>query len=266
MPNLSERDYTKLANAAAKDLVEHQIDLNESVDKLASNRQMNDEQLTRLVEATNNAAFNAMFEAKGKVGSADRLVEFKVASVKEILDKRISTEKARGETKVAAYVDEVWESRPLRSQREIEDSEQVKVAAYEEPAPSASKLARNAFQDAERLEKAIEHLRIEKIGSEVLLNDAVRETAAHFRSINTADRFPAFEKEAMALYGRDADVILDDVRASLRLQAVTRDYAKTASMIVMSTSSPAHTAMKRAIDHQTRLANIQTTLARHGRG
>ena len=69
MPILTDREYSKLAAAAAKDLVDSQIPLNDSIDKLASSYDMNDDQLARLCEASNNAAFNALFEARGKQGA-----------------------------------------------------------------------------------------------------------------------------------------------------------------------------------------------------
>lgn len=262
MPNVSERDYSKLASAAAKDLVDHQIDLNESVDKLASNHSMNDEQLTRLCEATNNAAFNALFEAKGKVGSADRLVEFKVASAKEILQKRVGTERVRGETKTAMYYDEVWERRELRGP--VQATEETKTAA--EHVPSSSQMKRIAVQDGRALDKALEHLRIEKIGAELELEDASRAAAQCFRGLYEAPEFSRFEKEAMAIHGDHADSILDGMRETLRLPAVRRNYTKTASMIVMNDKTAAHKAFARAVGAQKRLADIATTLARHGRG
>jgi hypothetical protein len=267
MPNVSERDYSKLASAAAKDLVDHQIDLNESVDKLAASRSMNDEQLTRLCEATNNAAFNALFEAKGKVGSADRLVEFKVASAKEILQKRVGAEKTASPKEM--IFDEAWERRELRGQARIEtflDEAAPFDKTASEALATSSQLRRLAVQDGRAFDKAIEHLRIEKIGAELELEDASRTAASCFRGLYEAPEFPRFEKEAMAIHGDDADAILDGMRETLRLPAVRRNYAKTASMIVMDDKTAAHKAFARAVVAQKRLADIQTTLARHGRG
>lgn len=268
MPNVSERDYTKLASAAAKDLVDHQIDLNESVDKLASNYSMNDEQLTRLCEATNNAAFNAMFEAKGKMGSADRLVEFKVASAKEILKKRVGAEKTASAK--GTVFDEAWERRELRGPVPVEATERPKLANWKPDMDfierSASQQRRLAVQDSRAFDKAIEHLRIEKIGAELEIEDASAAAVRCFRGLYTAPDFPAFEKEAMTIHGSDADVLLDGMRQELRLPAVRRDYTKTASKIVLNDKTAAHKAFARAVVAQKRLADIQTTLARHGRG
>lgn len=261
MPNVSERDYSKLASAAAKDLVEHQIDLNESVDKLASNYSMNDEQLTRLCEATNNAAFNALFEAKGKVGSADRLVEFKVASAKEILQKRVKSEKTASPKDMV--FDEMWERRELRGRVEPAYEETKTASEY---VPTKSQRKRLAVQDGRTLDKTLEHLRIEKIAAAIDLDEATAEASRCFRGLYTAPEFPRFEKEAMTIFGVDADAILDNMRTALRLPAVQRNYAKTASCIVLNDKTAAHKAFARAVAAQTRLANIQTTLARHGRG
>ncbi len=90
---LSESVYNKLAMQAAKALVEKDVPLNETLDKLAAEHDMNVEQLKRLCEATNNVTFNEAFAARGKQGSDDRLVEFKVANAGEILSARVGAEK-----------------------------------------------------------------------------------------------------------------------------------------------------------------------------
>lgn len=112
---ISESLYAKLASAAAKDLVEKQVPLNESVDKLAASHDMNTAQLERLCEATNNQAFTALFEQRAKQGSDDRLVEFAVAKPREILDKRVGAEKTAQLRVRPETFDAAWESRPLPS-------------------------------------------------------------------------------------------------------------------------------------------------------
>lgn len=261
MPTLTEREYTKLAAAVAKDLVEHQVPLNDSIDKLARDYGMNDDQLSRLCEATNNAAFNALFEAKGKQGSADRLIEFDVAKPKAILERRIAAEKtASVRTAAAPAFDAAYESRPLR----IAEPFAEKTAS--EALPHTPELtARQKEANARATEKALEHLAIEKIAQADAVQIAVANVAHNFRSIYARDAFGAFEKEAMALHGAVADPLLDQVRTILRLPAVVRDHAKVAHMVVATDRTEAHTALKAALAANDRYQKICVTLERHGR-
>lgn len=87
MAYIKEEDYQKLANAASIDLVDNNIPLNDSVSKLASQFEMNQDQLYRLCEATNNTAFNHIF--KKKASESERLVDFEVADPKKILGDQI---------------------------------------------------------------------------------------------------------------------------------------------------------------------------------
>jgi len=89
MGYIKEDDYSKLANAAAIDLVDNNVSLNDSITKLASQFELNQEQLYRLCEATNNTAFNHIF--KKKASESERLVDFEVADPKKILGDQIKT-------------------------------------------------------------------------------------------------------------------------------------------------------------------------------
>lgn len=263
MPILSDREYVKLANAAAKDLVDHEIDLNDSLDKLASQYNMNDEQLARLCEATNNAAFNAVFESKGKQGSEDRLVDFKVASAKEILSRRVAAEKtAAARAPHTPAFDPAWESRPLRAASAVDYQEKTAM----EHAPTESQLRRYAVQNEQAHAKALDNLRIEKIAQEQIAQDAFETAVSIFRPMYAREKFARFEKEAMCLHGTAATPLLDGMRARLSMPEVTRQYHKVAQMIVLDPKTPAHTAFKKALNASKKAADYQTTLERHGRG
>ena len=344
MPSLNERDFSKLAAAAAKDLVDHGIPLNDSVDKIACSHDMNDEQLRRLCEATNNAAFNAMFEHKGKTGSADRIVEFDVAKPAEILKRRVGTAKqAMSKTASAQGFDRAWESRPLQRK----GSEQEKTASSpffkhmpelvdavspsvlrmvdEIPAHHHGSLAdavrrvangadmwapgvmdpairgmgggdaveqlveaarlkgvklgsvnteqsdalnaytsqRDRLRNSRSIDKAISHLRHEKIAAELAYNDAADRLYRHFRAMDRRPKFAEFEKDAMVLHGPAAEGTLDTLRKRLGLPAVTRNYAKIASRVVVSDRGEEHQFLKKALDALEKIAAIQATLTNH---
>lgn len=261
MPILTDREYSKLAAAAAKDLVDSQIPLNDSIDKLAASYDMNDDQLARLCEASNNAAFNALFEARGKQGADDRLVEFDVASPKTILEKRIGAAKtASARQPSSSSFDAAWESRPLRSALVEHVVETEKVASVD-----VLQEQRFARADARSVDKALEHLRHEKIAAEADALEALSDVVRHFRPMYARDGFTAFEKEAMILHGQDADALLDATRRALRMPEVTRSYEKVAHLVVTNDKTAAHRSFQRAVHAQRRVTNIQTALERHGR-
>lgn len=268
MPSLNERDFSKLAAAAAKDLVDHGIPLNDSVDKIACSHDMNDEQLRRLCEATNNAAFNAMFEHKGKTGSADRIVEFDVAKPAEILKKRVgSAKQAMSKTASAQGFDRAWESRPLaRPSLPLEktaaaDAPMSKTA--QDDAVNAYAAQRDRLRNARTIDKTLSHLRHEKIAAELAYNDASDRLYRHFRAMDRRPKFAEFEKDAMVLHGPAAEGTLDTLRKRLGLPAVTRNYAKIASRVVVSDRGEEHQFLKKALEALEKVSAIQATLTNH---
>lgn len=253
---LSESVYNKLAMQAAKALVEKDVPLNETLDKLAAEHDMNVEQLKRLCEATNNVTFNEAFAARGKQGSDDRLVEFKVASASEILSQRVGAEKtASVRTRLAPDFDPAWESRPLVTRAPLEKVAHVGDPFAEVPTKPASPLAMRA---------AYEHLRVEKIAEARRLADAANGVAACFRGMYERDAFSLFEKEAMTLHGALANEVLDHVRHTLDLPEVTRDFSKTAGLVVLNDKTQAHTLLKIAVQARGRLMVIHEALKQAG--
>ena len=88
MAYVKEDDYSKLATAIATDFVDQGISLNDSVSKLATDYSMNQEQVRRLCEATNNTTFNTVFKKRAETED-DRLVDFEVADANVVLGRQI---------------------------------------------------------------------------------------------------------------------------------------------------------------------------------
>ena len=259
MPSLNERDFAKLAAAAAQDLVDNGIPLKDSVDKIASRYDMNDEQLRRLCEASNNAAFNALFEKKGKTGSEDRLVDFDVAKPAEILRGRIDSAKtAMAKTASAQCFDAAWESRPLERAAPLAE----KTASAEDPLASY-RAHRDRTSNARSIDKALSHLRHEKIAAELEYTDTVDKLYRHFRAMDHRGKFGEFEKDAMVLHGQDAEGTLDSLRKRHGLPMVNRNYGKIASRVVVSDRSTEHQFLKKALAALEKVQQIQATLTNH---
>lgn len=267
MPILTDRDFAKLASAVAQDYVEHGTPLNDSIDKIASKYDMNEEQLCRMCEASNNATFNALFQAKGKEASADRIVEFDVAKPKEILSRRVGQAKqAQVKTaQVRPSFDAVWESRPLAGPA-LEEEKTASVKTAEDEMLEQHLERRAALRDARTLDKTLEHLRHEKIAAEISYGDALDKLYFHFRAVDRKPQFHGFEKDAMALHGEDASEPLDTLRRRLGMPAVNRDFSKVASRVVANAKGNEYALLKVALDAAERRRQIQSTLTHHARG
>ncbi len=265
MPALTDRDFTKFAQAAATDLVEGNIPLGSSVDKIASEYGMNDEQLRRLCEATNNAAFAAVFEAKGKTASEDRFVDFEIADANKILRTRMgaSSEKTAS---VSLELDPC-EYLPLAMTRRVHNAEAFEKSASDmvpampfDERPT-DKQRRLTAGDRRKIAAAAEHLRIEKIAAEQEYGFALEALTREFRKVTKSACFDEFEKEAMAAYGVPGDAVLDHLRKDLRLPEVTRQgHAKLAAYTIVDTKTLEHGLFKTALDHWTRIRHIEQVL------
>jgi len=108
MAYLNQKDISKLAEAVAADLVDNAVPLNESISKLASSMSMNQEQIHRLCEATNNTAFNKLFQKKAS--DEDRIVDFDIADPKTILKGKIS--EIEGDVKKEAHAYTAYSALP----------------------------------------------------------------------------------------------------------------------------------------------------------
>lgn len=260
MPVLTDTDFQRLAQAAATDLVQNDVPLSDSVDKLASAYGMNDEQLRRLCESTNNATFNAVFEAKGKTASADRFVDFEIADASKILRARMGAEKTAATVlEVDAAVDPS-EYLPLASTRhqDVPFSKTASELPFDE---RPTDKVRRDLAGRHKLAAAVEHLRIEKVAAEQQYGYALGGLVDQFRKYYNATTFEAFEKEAMAVHGVPADTVLDHLRADLGKPAVSRDgHAKLAAYMVVDTGTVLHGMFKTALDHWTRISHIEQVL------
>lgn len=257
---ISESLYAKLASAAAKDLVEKQVPLNESVDKLAAAHDMNTAQLERLCEATNNQAFTALFEQRAKQGSDDRLVEFAVAKPREILDKRVGAEKTAQLRVRPETFDAAWESRPLPSVADRFPGETTKTASDGDP--FADVPTKPASPGA--IQAALDHLRHEKIAEAQKLADATNAVADHFRPMYARQGFAVFQKEAMALHKEAAHEVLAYVRETLKEPSVAPPDPDR--YLVRNDKTAAHQALRTAVGARQRLNAISAALRQNGQG
>jgi hypothetical protein len=217
MAHVTEKDFQKLAGAVADDLIQQDISLNDSITKLAASMDLSHEQVRRLCEATNNVAFNKMFNARDKTAS-DRIVEFPVADPKVVLESAIKEASAVDFSKTAAY-----ELRPLR-----DEMQQVR---HPEPAPeSFTKVAfelrpqaqHSDEKDRRTMAKVLDNMRHQKLAADMAYLDGVVSLRGQFRRLYDVVPFAQFEKAAAARFGDEAVGPLNEIREMMKLPQV--DY------------------------------------------
>lgn len=256
MPVLTDRDFVAHAEKIARDLVEHGTPLKASVQKVAAAEELNPEQLARLCEATNNAAFAASFAQKGKEGSADRHVEFDVVHARDILKDEIDKHAMNGGNTKAASWDPVFESRPLVERGAV--LEKVAFVPDEDTAVvDAARAARDAVRAQRRSYKQASETRIELEMHKQAMEGHLRALLDGFRK---GASFEAFEKEALDVYGTESHGALNALRELQKKPQLNYHPVKTASY--PDTSSPSHRLFQSLLATVKLAQQAQTTLAK----
>lgn len=215
MARITEADYTKLAEAVSTDLIESQVPLNESISKLAGQMDMSQEQIQRLCETTNNLTFNKMFKARDKTAN-DRMIEFDVADANQILGDAVKEAQISLDANTVVHLRDYA---PLAD--DVIDDEPVEKTASFELRPEAKP---NSEKDRRTLRKTLDHLRHQKIATELVYADALQNLSARFRRLYKDMTVEEFEKNAAAIYGESAETPLNDLRGRLRMPEVVYDF------------------------------------------
>lgn len=215
---LSADDFTRLAAVAADALASKGTPLAETIDQIAQDNSMNLEQIKRLCEASNNAAFKALFD---KSPASDREVKFDVARAEDVVARRRGASQESSTKTASAPFDVMSELRPLAPAR----AGTVKEAAA--PEPWVDPLEQRAMEKRASAEaqvragarmRLVEYLESVSATSRYKIASSIDEITAHFRRLGP-DYAPAaleaFEKNAMAAHGERALPILREVRTYL---------------------------------------------------
>jgi hypothetical protein len=222
MEVLQLKDYEKMAEDVVSDFIEKEAALNDSILKIAQDRDMNPEQIKRLVELSNTKAFLKMF----KDNSEEKKDEFDVADPREILRRFYSGDSQPRSIKITKVTiskipgDELELDFPdmMRATREG-----VKETA---PVPSEEKSAsfttteapyRNK-KDIMKLRKVAEELMNRVYDSEHTYNDKLDKVASDFCALYGPD-YKDFEKEAILRYGKEDRYVkhaLEDIRSCIK--------------------------------------------------
>jgi len=253
MAHITENDYKKLAEAVSDDLLTNKVAMNTSISKLASSMDMSQEQTRRLCEASNNTAFNKMFQSKDKTAS-DRLIDFDVADADVVLGNAIKEASAVPAEDGLVYLSEY---RTLLADDGEEES--LTKTAFELRPDSKPKTE----QDRRTVRKTLDHMRHEKLATAYMYDDALHAIKNQFKRLYRDTDFATFEKKAAAIHGPASVKPLSDLRVQMRLPAVTYDFAqlqKTAGYI--DDSKIEFKLFADAVTHADKIANITQGIAK----
>ena len=254
MGTMTETDYHKLSEAVADDLILNKIPLNDSIRKLAAHRELNQEQVSRLCEATNNATFNKLFKGYDKTAE-DRIIDFDIANPKLVLSEAIK--EAEYDSDAGSDIILLNEFRSLRPPENTYD----KVAAAVEHEVEKPSLRRDQVQ--RMLQKTHAHLKTEKYAAELMYNDALVTVRNQFRRLYADIPFTEFEKQAAALHQQNSVRPLTDLRKMMRLPPVEYDWDKLTKTAGYVDDSPGiFQFFKNAVEYATKAEMIEQGLAR----
>lgn len=253
MAHITENDFKKMAEAISDDLIHHKVPLTDSVAKLASSMALNQEQVRRLCEASNNTTFGKLFQSKEKTAE-DRMVEFDVADADKVLSGSIKEASVQPTNNDVVFLHEY---RSLLNEP-VDTENRVKVAFELRPEPRA-----NTERDKRTIRKTIDHLKHEKIATEYLYSDSLNALKGQFKRLYRDISFDAFEKSAAVVH-RDAAVRpLTDLRNLLRMPEVDYDFAamqKTAGYV--DDSSLEFKLFANAVEHAQKLNELTSGISK----
>ena len=219
-------DYEKYAEGVSNDFVEKGACLNDGILKVAKDKDMNPDQIKRLVEMANTKTFLKLFKDKD---GTDRDVDFDVADAGNILKKFYSV----GEPKVMKITRVTISKVPsqdfeldmpdmMRTEREPSTPKIIAIKEGEEKIASLDIQEDNAegvrLRSVMKLRKVAEELMNRVYESEHEFVDGIDKLSADFASLY-GPSYSEFEKDAVHRFGKNDPFIkfaLNEIRANIR--------------------------------------------------
>ena len=261
---MNKREIESLAGAAARDYVKHGVDLTESVTKIASTMKLTNQQVHRLSEATNNAAFNEVFQKKAADKSDDRLVEFPTVQADNVL------------SSLGREIQETTDARSPTSSKTasliLPDFRNPTVKAASNPAPmgyldpfetdTLERLKARTKQAAvaqarEKVQALLEVLTVDKVAAQSAYLDDLEQLRFEVRRPGQLPHVE-IEKRAALKHGKDIEPILNDLRKTLSPTLPEIEVGvKTAAMAYWDAQLPSEvsTRLDSALAHRTQMLN-----------
>jgi hypothetical protein len=235
MATMTEKMLEKWAEAVASDFLNASIALTDGVTKIATEENLNPEQVKRLVEAVNTTTFLQKFNgmAAPDANSQDRMVEFETADANAVISRMLDKAKdlltampegrgqggpGRGLGPCGADSDA-----DLTAELPITRSDAAPLPpekeALSEPVPEPKIRGHIVIM---RLRKAAEELKTAEYQARISFTEATQNLTDRFRQLNGVS-FEEFEKDAFYHYGEQAAPHLQLIRRALHKPIASYD-------------------------------------------
>jgi len=247
-------DYEQKADEAVRGFLDGGVPLEDGIVQIASRDQLNPEQIKRIVEMANTAAFLEMF--KNKSGD-DRMVEFETASPQSVIKKFYEV----GPSSVGTTVVQVSGYPSLESAGSFFDDiadenagcgcgTPVDECSCMSAAPIVEKQASweprvkesNKQKTAIRVNKALDILKDKLASAYYEAEDAADKLASKFKSIYDRDKLAEFEQDGLSTFGPRAVYGFNAVRSRLNKPL----YNKLPDAGIVKSASEFHLADSRS--------------------
>lgn len=228
MEGLQVSDYERMSDTVVNDFLKEDVNLNDGILKVAQERDLNPEQVKRLVEMSNTKTFLKKFSEKD---DGDKNVNFDVADSNKIL-KAFYSDDAPKSIKITKVTISRVPGNDLeldfpdmmRSIREnipepVKEEKEEKAASEKIDTTEEVKITKKAkYKTTLRLRKIAEELLNRVYESEYSYNDERDKLASEFCKLYGPD-YREFEKDAILHYGTEdiyAKYALEDIRKCIR--------------------------------------------------
>jgi hypothetical protein len=224
-----EAEAAKIASAYRAGANQNGSSINALAAKVARDNNLTEQQIQRLVRATNVAMFDQEYGALKQAGAPDRIVEFDTGDpdivIRELYkDATPATVKAASAARYPELSDQlaVLRGRPQPT---------TKIASVDDHLVAIEKaLGKDPPVERQilRLQKAAEEIRVRVKTAELTWNSTMREIGSHQRNLYF-DR-DDFEKTALALYGGDVLPEINALRSDRKLPPLQINLEKLAEL------------------------------------
>lgn len=239
-----KEDFERMGETVAENFLSKKVPLNDTVLKIASENEMNPEQIKRLVEAANVKTFLKLFE---RPENKDSNIEFDVADHGDVMKRYYAPKKSISITKITITPsgdDNEFAGDMPSMMRSIRHGGLAKVAEeVAESAPSVDK-----YDIIEKLRRVDQDLVMKIYEEEHEYVECLEKISSEFAKLYGPD-YPKFEREALHLHGSSVAPILEDIRHNIRHTAPMAE--KTASRIVVDTNTPEMKTFSKMVQHKT---------------
>ena len=214
---LTDQMLTQFAKEAVDRLNLEKVALNETATDIATRENFDPEQVKRLVEATNTAAFKDRFDNPSDT-QPDRMVEFETADALTVINRMLDEAKEVINSVVPQESGGDDLSAALPNTRGDAPAELPPA----EPEPQREPKISGPIVIM-RLQKAADDLSSQKLIERNTFTDATQSLIDCFRRAD-APSFEEFEKDAFYKFGLNSAAYLQTIRKSLRKATAFYDY------------------------------------------